>query len=762
METDRWKLVDDLLQSALEVAPERREEFLAQACGGDSALVDEINSLLTSHRRAGDFLERPAVEIAARAIAADVAPSLSQPLVGQIVSHYRVLKTIGRGGMGSVWLAERCDGRFERKVAIKFIHFAVLDATGAERFKREGAILGKLSHPQIAELIDAGLTPTGEPFLVLEYVEGRPIDEYCDDNKLSVDARIHLFLDVLSAVAHAHSNLIVHRDIKPSNVFIRIDGQVKLLDFGIAKVLADDGAQTQLTGELSRVLTPQYAAPEQMTGEAITTATDVYLLGVLLFVLLTGKHPTGMSGNSPADLVKSITETEARLASQSVASVNGTVPAEKRGATPDKLKRMLRGDLDTIVAKTLKKNPAERYASVTALADDLRRYLKHEPISARPDTLPYRIRKYARRHRLGVAVAAALVALVAGFVVTQAVQLRRITRERDRADRIANFMTGVFKVSDPNERVGDKVTAREVLDKAAQDINTSLSNDPDLQAQMMRVMGRAYLNLGFFDRAQALFERSIQVGGPLDAQRDRDTLQAMHDLAWALMQEGRLAEAEKLARKLLDIQRRVMGPDHNDTLGTMGVLAFTLCQEGHCAEGVKINREVLEKQKRILGPDGYGTLITMDNLAGMLHDNGQMEEAMALQQDSVERHLRVYGPKNIGTINSMLDLGELQRDTGQYDAARKTLRGLMAIEQRVLDPDQGEMAATKCDLASILVKRGKTAEALTLLEDAIDHLPPRIAGGLESDPLFASLHGDPRFVALVARAKSRVSSQKPH
>lgn len=762
MEAERWKLVEDLLQSVLERGPEHREEFLAEACGSDSTLAAEINSLLTSYRRAGDFLERPAMEIAARAMAPDMAPSLSQPLVGQVVSHYRILKLIGRGGMGSVWLAERCDGRFERKVAIKFIHFAVLDVAGAERFKREGAILGKLSHPQIAELIDAGLTPTGEPFLVLEYVEGHPIDKYCDDNKVSVDARIRLFLDVLSAVAHAHSNLIVHRDIKPTNVFIRIDGQVKLLDFGIAKVLAEDAGPAELTGELSRVLTPQYAAPEQLTGEAITTATDVYLLGVLLFVLLTGKHPTGAATHSPADLVKSITETEARLASQAVASANDTDSAERRHVTSDKLQRLLRGDLDTIVAKTLKKKAEERYASVTALADDLRRYLKHEPISARPDSLPYRTRKYVRRHRLGVAVAVGLVALMAGFAVTQAVELRRITRERDRASRIADFMTGVFKVSDPNERVGDTVTAREVLDRAAKDIDTSLSNDPDLQSQMMRVMGRAYLNMGVFSRAQGLFERSIQIGGSFEAQRDRGTLQAMHDLAWALVQQGRLAEAEKLERTVLDIQRRVMGPEHNDTLGTMGELAFTLCQEGHCAEAVTINREVLEKQKRSLGPDAYYTLVTMDNLAGMLHDNGQIEEAMVLQHDSVDRHMRVFGPNNIGTINSMLNLADLQRDTDQDDAAIKTLSGLMEIERRVLDPDQGEIAATRYDLASVLVRKGKVGEALTLLDGAIDHLAPRIALGLEADPLFAPLHGDPRFAALVARAKKRASSQLPN
>src|SRR5580658_9660155 len=311
MDSELWKRADQLLQSALDVDPGRRDAFLLEACGGDSALLDEVRSLLTSHRRAGEFLETPAVELAARAIATKEEPSFSRSLEGQLISHYRILNMIGRGGMGTVWLAERCDGRFERKVAIKFLHLALHDQASAERFKREGAILGKLAHPQIAELIDAGLTSTGEPFLVLEYVEGWPIDEFCDNNKLSVDARIRLFLDVLSAVAHAHSNLIVHRDIKPTNVFVRNDGEVKLLDFGIAKVLADEangGGATQLTLEGGAALTPKFAAPEQVTEGTVTTATDIYALGVLLYLLLTGQHPAGAGSHSAAQWIRILLE----------------------------------------------------------------------------------------------------------------------------------------------------------------------------------------------------------------------------------------------------------------------------------------------------------------------------------------------------------------------------------------------------------------------------------------------------------------------
>ena len=752
---ERWQELSPYLDHALSLAEEERAVWLNSFQANRPDLAELVKELLQEHRvlAQAQFLEHP-----------PQAPEAS--LIGEKIGAYTLLSPIGQGGMGSVWLAERSDGRFERQVAIKFLRFSAASQAGAERFKREGRILGQLADPHIAELIDAGLTASGEPYLVLENIVGEPIDAYCDQRKLDVDSRIRIFLDVLSAVAHAHANLIVHRDIKPSNVLVNDKGQVKLLDFGISKLLAEDtsaAATTALTGEGGGALTPLFAAPEQVTGGAITTATDVYALGVLLYMLLTGQHPAGPTPRSPADLVKAIVETEPPRASQAVATLNAEVRMEARGTTPEKLGRQLRGDLDTIIGKALKKAPPERYISVTALADDLQRYLKHQPVSVQPDTVWYRLRKYVRRHRLGVAVATASLLLLTGFSLIQRVQLRRITRERDRADRIANFMTGIFKVSDPNEKVGEAVTARQVLDKAADDINNDLSKDPDLQVQMLHVMGRAYLNLGLFSRAESLFDKGIQASKSFGGQNGREAMNTQHDLAWALLQQGRVNEAESIERTLLETQRRVLGPEHPDTLATAEELAFTVCDEGkgHCTEGIQLTRDVLQKQKRILGPDAFYTLVTMDNLAIMLANDGRLDEAIKLQQESLDRYLRVFGPENKGTVNAMLNLGEFQRDAGQNDQAVRTLQDLLKIEERIFGPNQVETASTRYDLASVLLRKGQKDEALALLRRAIDHgLAPRIAMDLPTDPLFASLHGDPRFTALLPHARNKPVSRK--
>ena len=760
LRAEEWEYLSPYLDQALELEPPARAEWLQALRNKDVHLASRLQELLQEQQRVNEegFLETAPVLLPAR-------------LAGQKLGAYTLVSGISQGGMGTVWLAKRSDGRFERQAAVKFVSLTLPGRAIQERFRREGRILGCLKHPHIAELLDAGISPDGQPYLVLEYVDGKPIDQYCDEHKLDVELRIRLFLDVLGAVAHAHASLIVHRDLKPSNVLVTSAGEVKLLDFGIAKLLEGEGrsgAATLLTHESGSALTPQYAAPEQFSNQPVTTATDVYALGVLLYLLLTGQHPAGPGPYSPAQLLKAVLETEPPRPSIVIASAPNKATAEARSTTPEKLVRELRGDLDTIVGKTLKKHFQERYDSATALASDLRRYLKHQAISARPDTLPYRTAKFVRRNRTAVTLAAlAVIALLAGITgtVIQARTARRqrdsAFRERDRADRIAEFMTNIFKVSDPYERVGNMVTARELLDKAVKDIDTGLAKDPELQARMMHVMGTAYSNMGIQQTAQSLLERSIKIDDSVVGPENRETLKTMHELAWSLFQQGHLAEAETLQKRLIPIEQRVLGIYDPDTLNTMGNLAVTLCEEGNCAEAAPLEREVFEKKKQIRGPEAFDTLATEDNVANMLADAGQLAEAEKVEQDCLEIQLRVFGRENLGTISSMINMASIKRDMGRYDEAQRLYRDTLELEKRVLGPDQPETAITRHDLAGLLAGRGQTEEALALLLQAVDHgLPPRMDLEIEKEPLFNSLHGEPRFVALVAHAKKR-ATQKP-
>jgi serine/threonine protein kinase/tetratricopeptide (TPR) repeat protein len=485
---DQWREVSPYLDQALAFTEEGRASWLVSLGERNPDLAKSLQALLEEHNALTQegFLERELTGL-------PVEPGLA----GRRIGTYTLVSPIGQGGMGAVWLAERSDGRFERRVAVKFISLGLVGHGAEERFKREGSILGRLTHPHIANLIDAGVSPDGQPYLVLEHVEGEHIDEYCDRHLLEVEARVRLFLDVLAAVAHAHANLIVHRDLKPSNVLVRNDGQLKLLDFGIAKLMEErDAAATALTHQAGGVLTPAYAAPEQITGGPITTATDVYALGVVLYVLLTGQHPAGCGTPSPADLVKAIVENESPRPSDVVTSARTEAQlisgnAAKRGSTSVKLRRQLLGDLDTIVGKALKKNPQERYTSVTAFADDLQRYLKHEPISARPDTLAYRARKFVRRNRLSVGIGTLALAAVVG-ASGMAVYQARVSQQRFQDVRKLAH-TFVFDLHDEVAKLEGSTKAREMMVQTGLDnLSRNAGRDPELQKEI----AAAYVKMG--------------------------------------------------------------------------------------------------------------------------------------------------------------------------------------------------------------------------------------------------------------------------
>jgi serine/threonine-protein kinase len=514
---------------------------MQQLRGADPETGALIQLLLEEHRDLADaqFLEGVVEH-----------PGHESSLAGQTMGAYTLIRPVGHGGMGTVWLAQRSDGRFDRQAAIKFLNFALASQGGGERFKREGSILGRLTHPNVAELIDAGVTPTGAPYLVLEYVDGKHIDQYCDDQRLGIEQRIGLFLDILGAVAQAHANLIVHRDIKPSNVLVRNDGHVKLLDFGIAKLLAEQEGRAEATAlsleQGGAAMTPRFAAPEQVTGGTITTATDVYALGVLLYVLLTGQHPAGPETSSPAELVKAIVETEPMRPSNVFATSASKAAAESRGTTREKLHRQLRGDLDTIVSKAIKKNSKERYSSVSTFADDLWRYLKHEPIGARPDKLTYRVAKFVRRNRTAVALSTlALLAVIAGITGTL-MQARTAREQRDfarlqlaRAERFNEL--NQFLLSDAS--ASDKpFTVAELLDRARQIVEReNYSSDPVNHVEMLISIGKQYADPR---KASPLLEKAYQLSRSLHDPTIRS--RAACALAAAIIDPKEHARAESL------------------------------------------------------------------------------------------------------------------------------------------------------------------------------------------------------------------------
>ena len=655
----RWKAVSPYLDRALDMDEDERASFLALLGQHEPAVAADLEQLLDDRRT---VLEERFLEYGS------VAPFEKMSLAGYIVGAYRLIAPIGQGGMGTVWLAERADGRFEGRAAVKLLNLSLMGASpsrGEERFKREGSLLARLHHPNIARLIDAGVSTSGQPYLILEHIDGQPIDRYCDDQSLGLEARIRLFLDVLSAVTHAHANLVVHRDLKPSNVLVSSDGHVKLLDFGIAKLLQSDEWGV-LTREGGAALTPEFAAPEQVTGSEVTTATDVYSLGVLLYLLLVGQHPAGSGFKSPADLVKAIVDTDPPRLSDAVADMTPrfarasawsrrssrqmqpasgsgrpgvadarnakedattetpetlTRNAARRATTPEKLRRLLRGDLDTIVAKALKKSAHERYASVTALADDLRRYLAHQPIGARPDTLTYRTTTFIRRNLRGVTAGAGVVVLIAllvGFYTS------RLAAERDRArieaqksTQVSELMAELLTGADPFRDKPDP-TVRDLLDAGAARVQKELAGQPEVLADMLTAIGRVYQRLEITDKAQPLLEQALALGRSVGGPEHPRVAQTLNDLGVLMRMKGKHAESVAYLEASLAIRRRLLGPKHKDLAVTLSELGRSNGRLGNTDRAEALAWEALAMRRELFGDEHREVATNMGDIGQLL------------------------------------------------------------------------------------------------------------------------------------------------
>ncbi len=662
---------------------------------------------------------------------------------GAVIGPWHLLQLIGQGGMGEVWLAEQRQP-VRRRVALKLIKSGMDTREVVARFESERQALALMDHPAIAKVFDAGSTPEGRPYFVMEYVAGLPVTDYCDKHKLTTRQRLELFIRVCEGVQHAHQKAIIHRDLKPSNILVsEVDGKPmpRIIDFGVAKATSQRlTADTMYTRVGAVIGTLGYMSPEQAdsAGEDIDTRTDVYSLGVVLYELLSGALPFDFKKLALDQILRLLREQDAPRPSTKVRALGATsaITAQNRGADPPTLSRLLRGDPDAIALKALEKDRARRYASPSDLAADLGRYLRNEPVLARPASAAYRAGKYIRRHRLGVAAAAAAMLLLVAFAIVQATALRRITRERDRADRVTTFMTEMFRVSDPSQARGNTITAREILDKASREIDTSLAKDPRLQAQMMHVMGVVYEGLGLYPRAQTLLARAVDIRRRVLGTRDPETLSSMDQLSRTFEARGHYPEADKLARETLEIRRRVLGPEHPDTLQSTNTLAYVADAEGRYPEAENLARQALEIRRRILGPEHPDTLASMSVLAGVLVDDGRNPAAEKLYREILDIQSRLLGPEHPRTLAATNNLANVLRVEGRYAEAEKSIRQALDAERRILGPEHPDTLRSMMNLANILDGLGRYAESEKLQRQVLE-IRRRILGPEHPDTLFS-------------------------
>jgi serine/threonine protein kinase/tetratricopeptide (TPR) repeat protein len=722
----RWKVLSPRLDSLLDLEPADRRLRLADLREQDAALADDLESMIRAadQARAERFLSCPIHD----------NETMAASLVGKKIDAYVIEALLGQGGAGSVWRARRADGRFEGTVAIKLLHLSQIGRVGAQRFQREGAILARLTHPNIARMLDAGVTDDGQPYLVLEVVEGTRIDHHCDARGLNIRQRLVLFRDVLAAVAHAHNHLVIHRDIRPNNVFVTSDGTVKLLDFGIAKLLQSEIDGVAVTAEGHRALTPQYAAPEQLQGGAITTATDVYALGVLLYQLLAGRHPTSSELASPAEVMRATLEVVPPRLSVAVTLAVPNRPeaarpvAVDRATTLPRLRRQLQGDLDNIVARALRKDPAQRYQTVTALGEDLRRYLAHEPVSARPDSLAYRCGKFLRRHHgqvgAGLLVLLATVAGVAG-TVSQAhraeVEAAHAKDERDNALRQLAYAqsSGEF-VSFLLQEGSDKpFTTAELLARAEPVMERQSLHDPAQRAYLRLTLANLFAQANYREKATALLLRART-----DAMEVSDSsLQAEIDCLLAL--EHGSTGAFDLAQPMFDgaIAKLRAAPELNRS-----TLALCLQSRSEVAGARGQAKVALVDAQAAMAAIGDATIIQgtqpivlRATLATALGRVGQAADSVRESRRAItelDAMGRGHTLQALGLYNNMgVQLSRAGQTLEAVDAYRQALgiaRGLGSAEP-----------ALEGNYANKLIELGRSVEAMPMIEHAVSEAKAR-------------------------------------
>ena len=758
MPSDRWQRINDLFDELTELAPEVRSERLRAQTAEDPEVRREVEALLAALDRSTGFLEEPAV-------AASGSRPESPSLAGERLGAYRILEKIGEGGMAAVYLAER--GDVGKRVALKIVAGGLISSAQRQRFLFERRLLARLEHPNIARLLDAGVTGEGVPFFAMEYVDGLPLDRYCDRRRSSVERRLELFQSVCGVVQYAHQNQVVHRDLKPSNILVTDRGEVRLLDFGIAKLLEEHPAEQVLATRTGMALmTPAYASPEQVLGRPVTTASDVYSLGVLLYELLTGHLP---SATTPSGRLESVLEgVTPRRPSLAVAELDPTAEASRallkaRGTTREQLRRRLTGDLDAICMKALRSEPGQRYPSADRLLEDVRRHLSGLPVSARHDTAGYLFGKFVRRHRLAVAAACLVVlSMLAGFAAT-VWQARIAEAERDRARQVAEVLPELFWSLEPGAVPSAAVTPEEMLDRGLVQVESKLAGQPEIQARVLAIACDLYMRLAVYDKAELAGRRAValargssgdgtalaaslaMLAQSLDKQARYTEAEPLHQEALAIrrralgsahpevatslhnfamlhQERGDRVEAERLYREALAIRRVAFGGDHRDLAFTQTNLAIVMYELGKLEEAERLGREALAMRRRLLGDVHPDVANGLHNLAAILEARGERQEALTLYRETLGILRKVHGRDHLFVSYPLGRLALILDGEGDHAEAESLLRQALAIQVETHGEDHPDVAQTRSRLGACLGSLGRVEEAETLLRAGYDGL----------------------------------------
>ena len=724
MDTARWRRISAVFDAAFEVPEAEREALLDESCGDDGQLRREVQSLLDADA-AGGLLDQRVPKLRS-AVAADWAYRDEASPAGSIIGCWHVLRELGRGGMAVVMLAERIDGQFEQRVALKLIKRGMDSEAVLARFLRERQILARLSHPNIARLLDGGLSTDGRPYFVLEYVEGAPILAYCEAHSLGLRARLECILQICAALQFAHRQLVVHLDIKPSNVIVTEHGEVKLLDFGIAKLLG--GALTepamQTHAHLQRPLTPGYAAPEQVLGEPVSTATDVYGVGCLLYELMTGQRASGLQdGANQEDARRALSRHTPPMPSQALG---------KSRNIADISARRLRGDLDNIILKALKSEPERRYPTIEALAEDLRRYLGGQPVSARRDTVHYRAGKFIMRHRLGVALGVAGLVGLLGTTTFALTQAHNARIHASRAQAVTRYLVDVFRVADPKGVPGGlKLSAREVLDVGAKRMQLQLTDQPQLEASFSAVLGTIYQNLGENERAVALLQRSLTLL-PMAERSEVSHADTLALLARAQYEKGDYA-ASALSSTQAQREHENRGNKPNalvaQDLALQGEIAR---RQGEFAAGEVLLRKALAMSRASLKAPDAQIASQLNELAALYGDMGRIEQATVLTEQALSMFRALYGEDHLDVAENLVNLGVFRMQTEHLAQALPAFDQAITIYRRILPNDHPLLALALANEARAFDRLKRFQEADPLYREALA-MQRRVLGSQHPD-----------------------------